>query len=249
MVIKFMESTYDAFKDRLKNPFFGTLLLVWILRNREFLFNLFFNEKYNSEKTLNLLKTHFEGSQAVISLLTTIAFSLLLLALFYGSLNLSRFILEFSETTVKPKVSKLFSSNNIVTKEEYTRVESERDYYQKKYTEEKNEKIRIQRELDQSSIIDDKIIDGGEIKEDQTGLHRVAKSIKEEGIAEEFSTLIGLTNSDYSADGIIKIIDPESINKFLQKNLIKRIYTRNDYYYEFTNFGEKTRDYYLNNFS
>ena len=109
MVIKFMESTYDAFKDRLKNPIIGTLLLVWILRNREFLFNLLFNENYNSEKTLILLKTHFEGSQAIISLLTTIAFSLLLLALFYGSLNLSRFILEFSETTIKPKVSKLFS--------------------------------------------------------------------------------------------------------------------------------------------
>lgn len=246
MVIKFMESTYDVFKDRLKNPFFGTLLVVWILRNREFLFNLLFNENYNSEKTLNLLHSHFEGSQAIISLLTTIAYSLLLLALFYGALNLSRFVLEFSETTIKPKVSKIFSGNNIVSKEEYSRIETERDFYQKKYTEERKEKIRIQMELNQSGIIDNKIIDGGELNDEDVRL-KMVRTINKTNRGNEFKEIIGLINSRQRSDSIQNLMTTSALNFFFQNNLIHSVSKGSYDYFEFTDFGKEVRDYYLSN--
>lgn len=59
MVIRFAESTYDSFKDKLKNPFYGTLFIIWIIRNREFIYNVFFHEKLTSDEQLEIIRTHF----------------------------------------------------------------------------------------------------------------------------------------------------------------------------------------------
>lgn len=258
MVLKFMESSLDAFKDKLKNPFLGTLLLVWIVRNREFLFNLFFNENYNSEKRLVLLTQHFSGWTVVLNFLLTLCFSLLLLALIYLALNVSRFVVHFSETYLKPKILEIFDTNSIVSREEYGRVEAQRDYFEKRYSEERTEKLKLQKELDNHltskitgsvSTIDNTIIDGGTIEDEESKLKRVVESILDRGLSKEFDFLIQTINSNRNAADVKSEVGQQGINVFLRKNIIEVNRRSPRHEYQFTEFGKKIRDYYLNHFS
>lgn len=90
---------------------------------------------------LELLRNQFLNFDALLNFLVTIVISLGLMILIYFSLNLSRFIVEFSERIAKPKIQKLFSASNIVSREDFQNMEKDRDYFQKKYSEERSERI------------------------------------------------------------------------------------------------------------
>jgi len=149
MVIKFVESTYDSFKDKLKNPFYGTLFIVWIIRNREFIYNVFFHDNLTSDQRLAIIRNQFLSWNSIFSFLLTILISLGLMILIYASLNLSRFIVEFSERKLKPWIQQLFNKTSIVSREDYIVMEGERDYFQKKHNDERTERIKLQREIDE----------------------------------------------------------------------------------------------------
>lgn len=255
MVIKVIENTYDSFKDKLKNPFYGTLFAVWIIRNREFLFNLFFNEKIDSNERLELLRNQFLNSDAVLNFLGTILISLGLMVLIYLSLNLSRFIVELSERIAKPRIQKLFSTSSIVSREDFQNMEKDRDYFQKKYSEEKIEKNKLQRELDEAKNIANLTIDGGIIDESeklddslnlgQTDLMFV--KWKEEGIYYSFKGFIAKVN-DKTPTSSFENDFKEIIDELLSMNIIIKDTSSTLFYYTFTHYGKKVKEYYLENF-
>lgn len=254
MVIKVVEGAIDSFKDKLKNPFYGTLLVVWLIRNREFLFNLFFNSEYDSTKRLTLLREQFQSSSSIWNFILTILISLLIMAIIYIALNLSRFIVQFSEKTVLPKILKIFSVTSIVSREEYERIEKQSDYYQDRYSKERFERQKIQKELDElrekgldfvESYEKAKIVDGGVIGDKETNYNSIFKVIIEnKGLSHDFKYLI---NSVNSLDEFSKINEhiPENIESFKSMNIVRKVKEGSYYTYEFTSFGEKIRDLFL----
>ncbi len=258
MVVKFIESTYDSVKDKLKNPFYGTLFIVWVIRNREFIFNVFFNEDCSSDQRLEIIRSQFLSWDSLLNFIGTILISLGLMVLIYASLNLSRFIVEFSERKAKPWIQKQFSATSIVSREDFEAVEKERDYFQKKYSEERGEKIRIQRELDQileenleisqklnqPEKIPDTIIDEN-FKQNNNSENKVRKVVERwkklrPTYLEDLKTLISLVaegKQTYEITSSMK--DLGSLQEFTKKGIIESIERFNRIYYNFTEFGDE----------
>ncbi|SFB79186.1 hypothetical protein SAMN04487891_102355 [Flagellimonas taeanensis] len=248
MVIKFIESTYDSVKDKLKNPFYGTLFVVWVIRNREFIYNVFFNDSITSDKRLELIREHFLNWSSLLNFLGTILISLGLMILIYASLNLSRFIVELSERILKPWIQQLFSKTSIVSREDYIQLEKERDYFQKKYSEERIEKIRLQRELDEivlNNISDNNFEKNNNDEISPSYIKKEYNEILDKAILEDFSTLIALINDLDTLETIRKKIDVSTVDYFLSKNIVQAYLNGNTYFYKFTALGEKLRDYHL----
>ncbi|WP_222984593.1 hypothetical protein [Flagellimonas meishanensis] len=259
MVIKFIESTYDSVKDKLKNPFYGTLFVVWVIRNREFIYNVFFNEDCTSDQRLEIIRSHFLNWDSLQSFIETIFISLGLMVLIYASLNLSRFIVEFSERKLKPWIQKLFSSTSIVSREDFQAMEKERDYFQKKYSEERIEKIGLQRELDQ--LQEQKIIkvdspqnsSSTENFKARNDSENKAKKIVDRwkrlrpSYFEDFKTLMKHDHNKLTVSLIESTMkDLASIREFKDKGIIETIDHNNFYYYNFTEFGDEFVHYVSN---
>ena len=134
LFVKFVESNYESFKDKLRNPFYGTLVIVWVIRNREFIYKVFFHEKLTSDARLEIIRGHFLNWNSLLSFLGTVLISLGLMTLIYASLNLSRLIVQASEKTLKPLILRLFDKTSIVSRTDYLAMEKDRDYFQKKYS-------------------------------------------------------------------------------------------------------------------
>jgi len=259
MVIKFIESTYDSVKDKLKNPFYGTLFVVWVIRNREFIYNVFFNDSVTSDERLELIRAHFLNWDSLLSFIGTILISLGLMILIYASLNLSRFIVELSERILKPWIQQLFSKTSIVSREDYIQLEKDRDYFQKKYSEERSEKIRLQRELDQ--LLEQNLIEknknNNQSEENQTltetgtlqiknNPEKRAKSIVDRWqklrptYLEDFINLIPLIHEKYEAHEIIsKMKDIGSLQEFTKKGIIETVKKFGRIHYNFTEIGDE----------
>lgn len=243
MIIKVVDSVADAFKDKFKNPFFGTLIAVWIIRNRRFVFNLFINENYDSDKRLELLTNHFKAPESLISLLLTICYSILLMALIFIALNISRYVVEFSERVVYQKILQSFKPENFPTPELYKKMEAQKEYYEKKYNEEKEEKFKLQNELDKAKervFVEPNAFDYINIK-------NIIDEWSDSDIIQDFEKLIGLVNKKDSVQQINQSI--KSIQTFLNKNIIEKKLDGEfaHHTYKFTELGEKIRDEYLNN--
>ncbi|SDQ60224.1 hypothetical protein [Flagellimonas zhangzhouensis] len=265
MVVKFIESTYDSVKDKLKNPFYGTLFIVWIIRNREFIFNIFFNEDINSDKRLEIIRQHFLNWDSFLKLIGTILISLGLMALIYISLNLSRFIVEFSERMARPWIQKLFSNTSIVSREDFVELEKERDYFYKKYSDERTEKTRLQRDLDQ---LLEQNLESGKSNDKQSGnvvsVSKTPKAIKDDpnnriklivdkwktirpSYYTDFKKLLSFNQSEMKVIMVdSKMTDVGSIKEFKNKGLIEMINHTGSHYYNFTELGDNLAHYIKN---
>ncbi len=251
MVIKVFESSYDSFKDKLKNPFYGTLFVVWVIRNREFLYNVFFHDKLTSDKRLEVIRSHFLNWDSLLNFLGTILISLALMILIYVSLNLSRFIVEFSERKLKPLIQQIFNKSSIVSREEYLILENERDYFQKKYSEERSERIKLQKELDNKTeniqINDNETYDkeekGKTVEEGEKGIPEniITTWLKlRPSYYDDFKKIISLMEEKVPVYEIKrKMKDLASTKEFINKKIIETLAHENIHYYNFTEFGDK----------
>jgi hypothetical protein len=240
MVVKFFESTYDSFKDKIKNPFYGTLFTVWIIRNREFIYNVFFNDDCTSEQRLEILRIQFLNLDSLVNFIGTILISLGLMILIYISLNLSRFIVELSERILKPRIQKLFSESSIVSREDFIDLEKNRDYFQKRYSEERSERVKLQEELDNNQKKDLKLKSIDSAKDDKINtIINKWKRLKPEYLT-DFKTLKKKTDSQstsYQIEQSMKNI--ASIREFKDHGLISTFEKDNKLYSILTELGQE----------
>lgn len=153
------ESAADTFTTKLKSPFFGTFIIVWIIRNRLFIYDLFYNTKIDKRSILN---NHFEYSTLGFwyRLAITLLITLLILLIYYIALNLSRLLTVFSEENLKLTVYKTLGSKRYVDKELHERIKKAYDKTINENTilEESNSKFRTEKEN-----IDTKLLKSNEL--------------------------------------------------------------------------------------
>ena len=135
-----------------------------------------------------------------------------------------------------------------MTREEFNRVESERDYYQKKYSEERTEKLKLNRELDDfksnsDEIVSEAKIDRLEIDVNENYVLNMLDKINTKERGNSLRILIGKINTKEAVDKIKSQISIDDLNFFLESNLIE-IDNRKSYYV-FTTFGVEVRDIFL----
>ena len=118
MIKDFLISFRDNFKEKTRNPFLGTYLIVWIIRNWELIYTLFnFDENFKLQDKIDFIKTYYSEQSFIGNLLTSVLWAFGLLILTYLLLSISRLITNFSEKQITPWIYKITDSKSIVLKE------------------------------------------------------------------------------------------------------------------------------------
>ncbi|MDQ8012969.1 MAG: hypothetical protein REI96_11005 [Flavobacterium nitrogenifigens] len=145
MVKDFLISFTDNFQEKTKNPFLGTYLLVWLIRNWDLVYSLFnFDEKATRWAKIQFVKNYYSENNFIENLFINILWSFGLLILTYFLLNVSRFIVNISEKRLTPWIYKITDSKSIVLKEDYDRLRAENDDLQIRLDNERQSKTRLE---------------------------------------------------------------------------------------------------------
>jgi hypothetical protein len=164
MIKDFLISFKENFKEKTRNPFLGTYLIVWIIRNWLLVYTLFnFDKKHDLDFKINFIKTYYYENDFITNLLTNILWSFALLILTYVLLNASRFIINLSEKQITPWVYKITDSKAIVLKEEYDRLKQEKNLIENKLEDERENRVKLLNEISRlENRIDELSIDNKE---------------------------------------------------------------------------------------
>jgi hypothetical protein len=146
MIQKSITSFTDNINQKLKNPFFGTFIVIWFIRNWEFLYSLFyFDSKLTLDNRIEKINLFFIN-YGFIEILITIGYSFLVLLVTYILLNLSRLIVNFFEKTITPEVYKITDKSSIILKSEYIKVIKDMERLESKVETERELRLKIQSE-------------------------------------------------------------------------------------------------------
>lgn len=250
----------ETIKQKTTNPFFGTLVIVWVIHNWELIFTFFNFEKNETlSGKISFLKGHLAPEPFLINIGQCILISFAVLILTYAFLNLSRFIVNLFEKKITPWIYKITDSSSIVLKSNFQVLEKERDILSQKLEIERESKLKLQNEV---STLEEKIKEFiksndekvSEIEQinksandvDTQKVEKVLKAISNKGFNDFFDTLINeINNSEYIDTSKLG----EQINYFLKTGIIKlEDKFDNDYRkrkFSFTDFGNILKEEYV----
>jgi len=139
----------ENFKDKTSNPFFGTLILVWLTKNWNLFYSIFnFDSGTTLEQKRDFILKHFELRPFIETLIYCVFQSFVILIVSYFLINLSRLIVNFYEKRVTPLVYKWTDEKSIVLKSVYESSENERKRLEKRVEEEREAKLKLQEDYD-----------------------------------------------------------------------------------------------------
>lgn len=248
MVKVFLISFSDNFKEKTKNPFLGTYLLVWLIRNWDLIYSLLnFDSNLRLKDKITFVNDYYNKTDFVENLLINIYWSFGLLILTYLLVNISRFIVNLSEKRLTPWIYKITDSKSIVLKEEYERIRAESDDLQNRLDKERETKSRLEARI---KSLENEIIEVSKIKsETNNGQMDVFKPSNSEDRTDVFINRLKAKNY---IDEFLKLClsiqrgetilnDNKSLDYLLQLGLLiyKSQYSTSAKYYSITKDGEK----------
>jgi len=151
MVKDTLNSMLDNIKERTTNPFLGTLLVVWIIRNWTLVYGLFnFDKGFTLDKKLKYIADHYQSQAFVPNLLIVVAITFLVLVSTYCMLTLGRLITDTYDKFVIPYLAKITDKSSIVLKTEYKALEEVVKQLEIRLEEERLAKVTAQTERDKA---------------------------------------------------------------------------------------------------
>lgn len=130
---------FSNIKDKLTNPFFGTLIIVWLTRNWEPVFAIF---NFDSTTTLAFklvyIKQYFSSKNFWEEGLINIGLTILLILIGYIFIIGTRALSITVEHKTMPWITKKVVSKNTVLKSEYDKISEESNNYFKRYEGERS---------------------------------------------------------------------------------------------------------------
>lgn len=153
MINELLVSFKDNIKSKTTNPFFGTLIIVWIIHNWRLVYTFFnFPAGTSLNARIQFLGTYLDPfiflEDLGICVLT--AFAVLLVT--YFLLNLSRLIVNYSEKVVTPFVYKITDRGSVVLKSDYQKMVEERNRFEKKYELEHESRLKLITEMEKLEL-------------------------------------------------------------------------------------------------
>ncbi|WP_166387983.1 hypothetical protein [Polaribacter sp. 11A2H] len=241
MIKNAINSFSDNINQKLKNPFLGTFIIIWTIRNWEFIYSLFF---FDSETKLNgrleMIKSFFID-YGILEILITIGLTFLILIITYVLLNLSRLIINFFDKIITPKIYKLTDESTIVLKEDFDKLKIEINRLETKVQEERELRLKIQNENDNLEKRTSELLIQPKESENKNNdkIDLIINKLKSRKELESFQAVAAGTLNDYSYSA-----NTEYIKFFTTMGLIKRS-THNgedDYYYNLTENGKEVHE-------
>lgn len=221
MIKDSLNSILDNIKERTTNPFLGTLVVVWIIRNWALVYALFtFNSNSNLHSRLTYIKQHFEHQSFFLNMLIVVAITIVVLIFTYILLIISRFITDFYDKIAIPFISEITDKSSVVLKVEYVALQDVIKKLELRLEEERLAKITAQNERDQA---DKKLIEtvpttiASIPAEDNSGFERIRKELIEMDEADNMNLTI-----EYIQNGNGVKINDTIVRKLLREDLINR---------------------------
>jgi hypothetical protein len=139
----------DNMRSRTTNPFFGTFIIVWIIRNWQLIITLFNLDLYTTlDKKFEVLKAYFVDKDILWGLFQNTWISIVAIVGTYAVLNLSRAIINLFENHVTPWVYKVTMPGQIILRSEYNKMLNKYEELQARYDAEKVKRTRAEEEQD-----------------------------------------------------------------------------------------------------
>ncbi|MFY0604494.1 MAG: hypothetical protein JXQ93_11120 [Flavobacteriaceae bacterium] len=149
MIKNTLNSFTDNINQKLKNPFLGTFIIVWIIRNWEFLYSLFyFNPKLSLDDRIAKIKTYFVEYD-IWEILVTVGFTFLILVSTYILLNLSRLVVNFFDKMITPRVYEITDKSSVVLKDTHNELIKSIELLESKVQSERELRLKTQNENEQ----------------------------------------------------------------------------------------------------
>jgi hypothetical protein len=259
MIKDIILSFKENIKQKTTNPFFGTLILVWIIHNWELIYTFFnFESTRNLKDRIDYLSNYFSTIPFVKNLLFCIGITFAVLIGTYIFLNLSRLIINIFEKKLTPWIYKITDKSSVVLKEDYQLVQAERNQLFSKVEEEKNAKLKAQGEVTKLEekisellapndiTIEDIIDSNNDNSYDNSKI--ISLILDDQDKIEIFDRLIDSSNNDDWFE--VTEENMNDVNYFLRTDIIQ-ITNKHDNNpdfrkYNFTDFGNNLKRDYIN---
>ncbi|ADR20191.1 hypothetical protein MATR_21930 [Marivirga tractuosa] len=139
----------DNFKERISNPFLGTYLAVWLIRNWDLIYSLFnFDDEYSLKEKIKFIESYYENHEFLVDLSINILWTFAVLITTYILMNLSRLIVNLFEKRLSPWIYQITDSKSIVKKSVHENLEKRLEAIQIRFEKEKEARIRVEDELE-----------------------------------------------------------------------------------------------------
>ncbi|SHL66444.1 hypothetical protein [Flavobacterium chilense] len=131
-----LSSFISNIKEKTSNPFFGTLILVWLIRNWELVYTLFnFDDDCTLDDKKAFIVNYYSNKIWWQDLLLNIGLALALMILGYFLIVGTRVIVNIVNHNVTPRLNELTVSKLVVNKNRFETVRKQRDEYFNKLDE------------------------------------------------------------------------------------------------------------------
>lgn len=148
MVQEIFLSFKDSVRDRIKNPFLGTLTIVWLVDNWRLVYGVFsFDDSFGFTERINYISNYFESNPLIEGLFYNCGYTFGILIITYILLNISRLIVNYSERQVKPWIFKITDRSSVVLMEDYKKLEKERDLMQESLSIARSKLASMEKEM------------------------------------------------------------------------------------------------------
>lgn len=229
-----INSFFKNIKDKLTNPYFGTLILVLLFHHWELLYIIFnFDDNVTLDIKLNSIKKYISTNITFESVMYDALWALILMLAGYLIIVITRSIVLWVEFWLMPFITGKIINKNVVKKEEYDNVVKEREEYFDQYEEQRDNVRTFSKTIDEQTI---------QIKEKDKTLLEQTKTISAT-VKELESTKSRLEKS--LNDASTKADKIESLN-----NSLEDFKKNNDYLidkankFEHLHFSEENRGFY-----
>jgi hypothetical protein len=228
MIKDFFVSFSDNLKEKNKNPFLGTYLLVWLIRNWKLIYTLFnFDDKTTLVNKVKFIDDYYSRMDFMDNLFQNILWSFGLLIVTYFLLNISRLIVNISEKRITPWIYKITDSKSIVLRGEYDRLRTDNDELQVRLDKERESKSRLEsriKNLEEEIINVSNIHSEGMTETDgeylenieDSHLEKIYQKLKQRNLVREFLNICVQINKNE----IIYLSMYEGIDYFIQQGLL-----------------------------
>lgn len=130
---------FSNIKDKLTNPFFGTLIIVWLTRNWELVYSVFnFDNNLKLKDKVVFIERYFAGKSFWLELCINAGLAILFMLIGYLLIVGTRTISIIVEHNIMPKITARFISKDVVLKTVFDEVKKERDEYFDSFEAERN---------------------------------------------------------------------------------------------------------------
>lgn len=148
MIKDIFTSTRDNLKEKTTNPFLGTYVIVWLIRNWRLVYTLFnFDKEDKLKDKIEFVKNYYTEINFIQNILINILWAFAVLIITYLLLNISRLIVNLSEKRLTPWIYKITDSKSIVLKTTYETILLERDELQVRLDQERESRSRLENRI------------------------------------------------------------------------------------------------------